>query len=216
MGKLMATWETCRYCTWWMWQQSTWPDFPTQRKCSPLSNKTSPTPTIDTKRKHVLNFSFYNSKLDKCKTRDCWKEKRRLIPGCWQQTAGMSGWGGQRTGSQQHPFHHPSLCRGWLRMGWRRAPKSCSSCVGHIWRRPSCWSTGWVDQEHRAEDAGNSTRRSHPANIWGLCGCVYLFCSVSLKTLSSILCMKGDQIVFFKNINTLNSYLIKQTHSQYR
>lgn len=85
-----------------------------------------------------------------------------VIPGCWPQTADKSEWGVQRTGSQQRPSHRPSPCCTWRRRGWRRAPRSCSSCGEHTWRRTSYWSKGWVGRGRRAEGAGSSTRRSHP------------------------------------------------------
>ncbi len=68
-GRLSATWETCRYCTWWMWQRSTWPDFPTRRKCSQLSSKTSPAPTTDTDKERFKKSEawllFCHTKSDK-------------------------------------------------------------------------------------------------------------------------------------------------------
>lgn len=105
----------------------------------------------------ALNKSRQGPETGWCTRRevDCWPE-------CWRWRGGTSAWGGQRTGSRQRLSHHPSLCRTGRHKGRRRAPGSSSRCEGRTWRRPSCWSTGWVGRAGRAVDAGNSTRRWHP------------------------------------------------------
>lgn len=121
----------------------------------------------------------------------------------------MSGWGGQRTGSRRRPSRHPSQCCTWLGKGWRRAPRSCRHCGGHTWKKPSCWSTGWVDQERRAEDAGNSTRRSHPdqqgeTKKRGLCECsCFLLCHLKYLELYSLYCIIHITAVVERQVHLL-------------